>query len=282
MLGIFRGEVPHWEGGISKEKQGGHAVIKIIGQIAYKVLSSARANNIEREYEMSQMLWDRAREMYPYCPPVVPVLGYSTMNTPDEVKKVITMRTFHQSVSEFCNEKEVNSYDFYTIAMGMLRLVHVGHSCDVVFRDLKLANFLLDNPSGFIDQVVGCDFGMVRKIDKLDETASVAYGNVQTLPPECLGGTYSETNPKQRDLYALGIMFYQLLTGEYPYEISGVHDRDSSFKVHRLAHLNRAPRENSKLGVYRDLVFKLLEKYPPMRYQTIEELMEDFNNIVNE
>jgi formylglycine-generating enzyme required for sulfatase activity len=95
-----------------------------------------------------------------------------------------------------------------------------GHQKGVVHRDLKPSNILVD-PSG---QPKVIDFGVSRTIDHPAESVTALtdvgqlIGTVQYMSPEQFAADPSQIDTRT-DVYALGVIFYELLTGQPPYEI---------------------------------------------------------------
>ncbi len=92
-----------------------------------------------------------------------------------------------------------------------LALAHA-HGLEVVHRDLKPANVLVDWPS---DTVKLADFGLARAADAAQTATGVVPGSPAYMAPELLAG--SLPTPRS-DLYALGVMLFQLLSGRLPHE----------------------------------------------------------------
>jgi len=90
------------------------------------------------------------------------------------------------------------------------------HGRGILHRDLKPSNVMIDADK----QPVVMDFGLARKVDaeesRLTQTGSLV-GTPAYMPPEQVKGELDELGPCS-DVYSLGIIFYELLTGQVPYE----------------------------------------------------------------
>jgi len=89
-------------------------------------------------------------------------------------------------------------------------LAHV-HSHGVVHRDLKPANVMVDWPTR---RVVVTDFGVARLADAQRTTTGVTLGTPAYMAPELLAGGQATAAV---DLYALGLLLFELLTGQLPF-----------------------------------------------------------------
>jgi serine/threonine protein kinase len=144
------------------------------------------------------------------------------------------------------------------------------HTAGVVHRDLKPGNIMLRED----DSVALIDFGIsqaVRVSDILTEkTVGEIAGTPYYMSPEQARG---ETTDERTDLYALGVILHQMLTGEKPY----VGDTtDAILEQHKSAPLPVLP---DALAVYQPLLVKLLAKDPAQRYGSAREVLEAIDHI---
>ena len=94
--------------------------------------------------------------------------------------------------------------------LDLLQGLKVLHS-RIIHRDLKPENILIDEN----DNLVITDFGLAKLIGEKTKTKSYkGSGTIPYMSPECWLG---QENKVQMDIYSLGIIFYELLTGEFPF-----------------------------------------------------------------
>src|SRR5205814_3614333 len=156
------------------------------------------------------------------------------------------------------------------LVVKLARTVHHAHERGILHRDIKPGNILLDG-SGEPNLT---DFGLARLVEtesNITNTMEVLGTPSYIAPEQAVGQTKQLT--AATDVYGLGAVFYQLLTGHLPFA------GGTTFETIRLV-LETEPRKprlwNPKVD--RDLetiCLKCLEKDPQKRYQTAEALAED-------
>ncbi len=143
------------------------------------------------------------------------------------------------------------------------------HSEGVVHRDLKPQNIMLA-PDG---RVVVMDFGIARSLELsgMTQTGSL-LGTPDYMSPEQVKG---EQVDSRSDLFALGIIFYQLLTGELPYR--GETPMATMFKRTQVRASPVRDLKPELPGFLSDVVSRCLEITPHKRYQSAREVLQDLN-----
>ncbi|MEM7345361.1 MAG: protein kinase, partial [Chloroflexota bacterium] len=142
--------------------------------------------------------------------------------------------------------------------------IDYAHSQGMVHRDLKPANVMI-NEQG---QIVLTDFGIARLAGATQYTATGALsGTPAYMSPEQGQG---ERGDERSDIYALGVMLYELVTGSVPY------DADTPFAV-IMKHINEPLPMPSKVNpelpeAIERIVLKAMSKDPDDRYQTAGEM----------
>jgi serine/threonine protein kinase len=154
--------------------------------------------------------------------------------------------------------------------------VHFAHQRGTLHRDLKPQNVLIDTS----DQPRVTDFGLAKQLSQESSLtlSSMVMGSPSYMSPEQAAGKNDQVSPAS-DVYSLGAILYQLLTGRAPF--SGA----SALEVMRQVREDD-PAAPSKLNgkVPADLetiCLKCLEKKPELRYASARALAEDLERFLN-
>lgn len=184
--------------------------------------------------------------------------------------------TFVHIVMEFCSGKELyhrlvkrsrySERDAAHTAYEMLLAVNYLHQHNVVHRDIKLENFLYEDPS---DQarLKLIDFGFSKLWYPTSENCRLkaSCGSIQYVAPEVLKGQYDE----KCDMWSLGVVTYMLLVGEPPFE--GFED-DILDNIQRCNYSFKSKRWRSISDSAKDFVRKLLVEDTTVRMSASEAL----------
>src|SRR5436190_16334068 len=164
-------------------------------------------------------------------------------------------RTLKELILQEAPLDQVRALD---ITVQILRAAGFGHRRGVIHRDFKPQNVIIDDE----DRVKVTDFGIARAgASEITETGSI-MGTAQYLSPEQAQGTAAE---EASDLYSIGVMLYELLTGRLPF------DGDSAVAV-ALRHLTEPPPPLHQLRpdihpALEAVVMQALSKEPRERFQ---------------
>ncbi|KGR92119.1 serine/threonine protein kinase [Ureibacillus massiliensis 4400831 = CIP 108448 = CCUG 49529] len=189
----------------------------------------------------------------------------------------------HYIVMEFIKGRTLKQYINEYSPLSPARSVHImkqltsaiahAHENQIIHRDIKPQNILIDEDGN----VKITDFGIATTLSETSFTkTNSVLGTVHYISPEqARGGTAT----KKSDIYALGIVLYELLTGELPF--SG----ESAVSI-ALKHLqSETPSvrgfDASIPQALENVVYKATAKNPAHRYNTVEEMEADLETVLS-
>ncbi len=151
------------------------------------------------------------------------------------------------------------------------------HGAGIVHRDVKSANIMVISPGVDHDmQVKVMDFGLAQLAwaqAHLTKEGSTVGTMAYMAPEQAEGGQVD----RRADIWALGVVFYEMLTGQHPFQAD--YDQAIVYSI-----LNEDPEPPSKLRkgaspVLDRVIAKALAKDPNTRYQNLSELLADLSPI---
>jgi serine/threonine-protein kinase len=145
------------------------------------------------------------------------------------------------------------------------------HDLGVVHRDLKSDNIMLTVKGGRKDSVKILDFGLagLARDPRLAPKGAV-FGTPEYMSPEQARG--EEAGPKS-DLYALGVLFFEMCCGQLPFKSS---DRETLLEMQRNAPPARPRQLRPDLPpAAESIIYRLLEKDPRKRFLDAHHLQEE-------
>jgi WD40 repeat protein len=156
------------------------------------------------------------------------------------------------------------------LLVTVARAVHFAHQCGVLHRDLKPGNILLDaDGTPYIT-----DFGIAKRLDGDSHTHTGSIlGTPSYMPPEQARADKQLTTAV--DVYALGAILYELLTGRPPFQAATAVET-----ILQVMEREPQPPRNLAPGCDRDLetiCLKCLEKDPRRRYPSAEALADEID-----
>ena len=171
------------------------------------------------------------------------------------------------------NNVKLSSLESAEIASQICDALSCAHEKNIIHRDIKPHNILV--AAGNFDKVT--DFGIARASN--NETMQVGdsiLGSVQYISPEQARGGYVDC---RSDIYSLGIVIYEMLTGKLPFE------SESPIAI-AMKHLDEIPVPPKTLSPdivdeVQDIVLKAISKETRKRYQTVAAMKSDLDVIIN-
>lgn len=143
------------------------------------------------------------------------------------------------------------------------------HRLEMIHLDLKPENILID-PEGTLKII---DFGSTRVAGSVEIASSftgdIPQGTVNYAAPECVQGQASSRS----DLFSLGVIAYELLTGALPYG-----DHDHPRPAHKLRYVPAHERNNHIQPWVDRALEKAVHPNPRLRYEAISEFLYDLSH----
>lgn len=182
-----------------------------------------------------------------------------------------------RSLSELIRERTLSPDDVVRYGIQIAEALEHAHGRNVIHRDLKSSNVMITSEG----RVKVLDFGLAKRIQEggdlhasrssstLTHTGTL-IGTPQYLPPEVLAGAVADA---RSDLWALGVMLYEMATGRLPFEGATLFALIASIMNEATPALpDRIPPELSAV------LHQCLEKSPSMRYQSASDLKKALGN----
>jgi WD40 repeat protein len=204
-------------------------------------------------------------------------------------------------ITDYCVANQLSLEDRLELFIQLCHAIQHAHQKGVIHRDLKPSNVLVTMQDGKAAPKV-IDFGIAKAIEEplTEKTVLTNFhafiGTPAYTSPEQAQMTGSDVDTRS-DIYSLGVLLYELLTGVTPLEakeltqsgidgmrrmIQEVEPPTPSTRLRRIVAEN--PTRHSHLLVERDLdsiVMKCLEKDRSRRYATAQQLAEDLHRYLN-
>jgi tetratricopeptide (TPR) repeat protein/predicted Ser/Thr protein kinase len=247
--------------------------------IALKVIRSSWASpQLLRRFEQESQTLGRLHH-----PGIAQIYEAGTADTPFGPEPYFAMEIIHgKSLIDYANDAKLNTRQRLTLMIEICDAVQHAHQRGIIHRDLKPGNILVDE-SG---QPKILDFGLARVMDSDTEqmTRQTDIGQLLgTLP--YMSPEQVEADPMavdtRTDVYALGVILYELLTDKLPYTLSQqLHEAVQTIRQvdpTPLSSVSRAYR-----GDIETIVGKALEKDKARRYGSASDLAADIRRYLGD
>ncbi len=186
-------------------------------------------------------------------------------------------------LDEFTNQHDLSVRDRLELFIKTCEAVQYAHARGVVHRDLKPANVLVDADH----QPKVLDFGVARLTDADVQSTTMHteigqwIGTLPYMSPEQVGGDSREVDFRA-DIYALGVILYELLAGRLPYDVTG-RTLPEAARIIREEDPTRLGGVHTRFrGDLETIVAKALEKDKTRRYPSAAELAADVHRYLRD
>ncbi|MDR8391773.1 serine/threonine-protein kinase [Aliifodinibius sp. S!AR15-10] len=185
-------------------------------------------------------------------------------------------------IDEYCRRSNIDLDEKIELFKKVLEAVRYAHENLVIHRDLKPGNILV-NSDGKIKIL---DFGISKLLESESHESSLTLTGARLLTPRYAAPEQvkQQNITTATDLYALGIVFYELAAGSGPYDL----ENQSPYEIEQII-LETNPKKPSartqipgrSQKLYGDLdavILKALRKQPENRYRLANEFLDDLSN----
>ncbi len=197
-------------------------------------------------------------------------------------------------IAAHCDEKQLSIRARIDLFLQVLEAVQYAHSHLIIHRDLKPSNILVTSGG----QVALLDFGIAKLIHEGSSAETLLGGQPLTpdyASPEQISGQPLSTST---DVYSLGVLLYELLTGARPYHLEratrGALEnailttqplRPSQTPINAVAaqHRSTTPKKlrSTLTGDLDTIVLQAINKNPTARYATVDSFRQDIERFVS-
>ncbi|NOZ87545.1 MAG: serine/threonine protein kinase [Deltaproteobacteria bacterium] len=179
-------------------------------------------------------------------------------------------------------QKKLSADKLISIALQVCSALASAHRAGIVHRDLKPENIFIVKRDEIDDYVKLLDFGVAKLLDRQGESIQTTRAGAILGTPEYMSPEQAASKPvdQRTDIYALGIIMYEMATGKPPFKSKGI----AELLVMHLSVPPAPPSEIEDPGYPVDpgleqVIMKCLEKEPQNRFQSMEELADALRHV---
>ncbi|UCD75502.1 MAG: serine/threonine protein kinase [Phycisphaerales bacterium] len=187
-------------------------------------------------------------------------------------------------ITEYARKKGLSTRQRLELFGKVCDAVHHGHQKGIIHRDLKPGNILVD--SNGEPKVI--DFGVARSTDSdmavttLQTDVGQLIGTLQYMSPEQCEADPDDLDTRS-DVYALGVVLYELLCEQLPYDVTKVAVFEAAQVVREQVPPKPSTINRTVRGDVETIALKALEKERDRRYKSAEALSDDIHKyLMNE
>ncbi len=236
---------------------GQNVALKRVMKPTEELIFTTASDSVDRRLALAQEFQLLASLRHPN---IISVLdyGFNVDHLP-----YFTMDLLHNPVTVSAYADQLPAQDKIDLLMQILQALKYLHRRGIIHRDLKPANILVSN-----GQLKVLDFGLAVVHHQQAAGIATTSGTLAYMAPEVLMGTPAQ---ETSDLFAVGIIAYELLTGKHPFNLAS--------QTTLIDSILKTTPDLSVIDGQSQLALVLqclLSKEPELRYQTADDVMSAF------
>ena len=186
------------------------------------------------------------------------------------------------SITDYVEEEHLSRRGRIELFLRVCEAVQYGHGRGVIHRDLKPSNILITSAGR--PKVI--DFGVALMTDSDDDSKTVTVegrfvGTLQWSSPEQCGDDPHDVDVRT-DVYSLGVLMYQLMTSELPYDLKGVPLYRAPLVIRETQPTLPRKIDDSIAIEIEQILLKALSKERESRYESVADMAMDIRRYLQD
>ncbi|MEE8154216.1 MAG: serine/threonine-protein kinase [Phycisphaerales bacterium] len=248
--------------------------------VAVKVMNRGlRSRSSARRFEYESQILGRLRH-----PGIAQVFEAGTFKDNDESVPYFAMEYIPgaRTISEYAKSTNLGTRERIELFIKVCHAVHHGHQKGVIHRDLKPANILVDGNGEpkIIDFGVACSTDSDMAVTTLQTDVGQLIGTLQYMSPEQCAADPHDLDTRS-DIYALGVVLFELLTDQLPYDVTKSPVHEAVQAVREATPIRPSTIDRTLRGDLETITLKALEKDRERRYASAVDLAQDLRRFLN-